>query len=109
MTEEFERLFAQVRSFGWDESKRLRVLQERGLDFVAMPAVFDEPTIAERSDRQGEERYKVYGFLGDLELVVVCTIRGDVCWIITARRARKDERKKYHDRLARRPTSVGED
>lgn len=107
MTEDFERLFAQVREFGWDNAKRDRVLRERGIDFEELRFLFEGPTIAVRSDRSGEVRYMVCGFLDGREMVVVCTLRGDVCWIITARRASRDERKKYHDRLSRRSAPEG--
>ena len=103
MTEDFERLFAQVRAFGWDNEKRDTILRERGIDFEELRFLFDGATIAHRSDRNSETRYKVYGFLDDLELVVVCTFRNDVCWIIMARRASRNERKEYHNRLPRRP------
>ena len=109
MTENFDRLFGQVRSFGWDNEKRDRVLRERGIDFEELRFLFEGPTTARRSDRGSEVRYMAFGFLDNQELAVVCTIRADVCWIITARRANKNERKKYHDRLARRPASEGQD
>ncbi len=44
----------------------------------------------------------VFGLPRRLEVVFVFTIRGESCWLISARRARRDERKKYYDRLARR-------
>jgi hypothetical protein len=31
-----------------------------------------------------------------------------LCWIISARRASRNERKKYHDRLRRRPAPEGQ-
>jgi uncharacterized DUF497 family protein len=106
---EFERLFAEVRSYGWHDEKRDWVLHERGIDFDDLPSFFDGPTIALRSDRRSEARYVVCGFLNGLEVVVVCTFRDEICWIITARRARRDERKKYHDRLSRRPATEGQE
>ena len=107
MTEDFDRLFAQVRAYGWDNEKRDRVLRERDIDFEELRFLFEGPTIAIRSDRSGEARYMVCGFLDGREMVVVCTLRSDVCWIITARCARRDERKKYHDRLPRRAAPEG--
>ena len=109
MTEDFEELFARVRSFGWDNRKREWVLRERGIDFDELPSVFDGPTTIRRSDQRGEVRYAVYGLLDELELVVVCTLRNDVCWIITARRASRNERKRYHHRLPRRTAPEGQD
>ena len=109
MTKEFEALFAKVRTFGWDNNKRDRTLRELGIDFDEVRFVFDGPTVAYRSDRRGEVRFVVFGFLDDREIAVVCTFRDDVCWIISARRARKDERKKYYDRLPRRPAPKRQD
>jgi|SRR5271154_5053879 uncharacterized DUF497 family protein len=108
MADEFSQLFAKVRAFGWDNKKRDWTLSERGIDFDEVRFVFDGPTIAYRSDRKGEARYVVFGFLDNREVAIVCTLRDDVCWIISARRARKDERKKYHDRLPRRSAPKGQ-
>jgi uncharacterized protein len=109
MDEQSEELFAKVRTFGWDNSKRDRTLRERGIDFEEVRFVFDGPTVAYRSDRKGETRFIVFGFLDNREVAVVCTLRDDVCWIISARRARKDERKKYHGYLPRRSAPEGQD
>ena len=101
--ENWSELFSHVRGFGWDNNKRDRILRERAIDFDDARFVFDGPTIVRRSDRKGETRYMVFGFLDGVEIVVICTLRGEVCWIISARRARRDERKKYHSHLPRRP------
>ena len=104
MTDEsLEDLFAGVRAFDWDPSKRERILRERQIDFQDIRFVIDGPTLIRRSDRKGETRYMVFGFLDDVAVVFICTIRGAVCWIISARRARRDERRKYHSRLPQRP------
>jgi uncharacterized protein len=109
MADEFSELFAKVRAFGWDDNKRDWTIRERGIDFDDVRFIFDGPIVADRSDRNGEERFVVFGCLDNREVAIVCTFRGDVCWIISARRARKDERKKYHDRLPRRSTPEGKD
>jgi len=106
--DEFLDLFAQVRWFDWDDDKCERNFRVHGFDFNDSRHAFDEPVIARRSDRKNEVRYMVFGFLDDVEIVIVCTIRGDVCRIISTRRARRDERKKYHSRLARR-SAEGQD
>lgn len=81
MAEEFAELFARIRSFGWDNNKRDRVLRERGIDFDEVRFIFDRLTIVYRSDRKGEVRYLVFGFLDGVEVAVICTFRDDVCWI----------------------------
>ena len=103
MIEDPAALFAQVRAFGWDDKKRERILRERDIDFDDARLVLDGPTIIRRSDRKGEVRYMIFGYLDDVEVVLICTLSGEVCWIISARRARRDDRKKYHDRLPQRP------
>ena len=102
-------IFARIRTFDWHELKRERNLRERQIDFQDARFLFDGPTIIRRSDRKGETRYMAFGFLHDVEVVVIFTIRGDVCWIISARRARRDERKKYHAHLPRRSAAGGQD
>ena len=97
----FEQAFAQVRDFDWDPKKRAKTFKERGIEFDDARHVFVGPILAKRSDRHGEVRYMVFGFLADVEVVYVCTIRSNICWIMSARRARRDERKKYHSKLAR--------
>jgi uncharacterized protein len=109
MAEEFSERLAKVRAFGWDNNKRDWTLRKRQIDFEEVRFIFDGPTLAYRSDRKGEVRYIVFGFLDDVEIAMVCTFRGDFCWIISARRASRNERKKYHDRLPRRPAPEGQD
>jgi uncharacterized protein len=108
MAEEFAELFARDRDFGWDPAKRDWTIRERGIDFDEVRFIFDGPTVVYRSDRKGETRYVVFGFLDGREVAIVCTFRGDLCWIISARRASRNERKKYHDRLPRRPAPEGQ-
>jgi uncharacterized DUF497 family protein len=80
----------------------IKPFRERHIAFEDAQIVFQGPTTVRRSDQKGEVRYMVFGFLGDVEVVFVCTFRNDVCWIISARRARRDERKKYYIQLTRR-------
>ncbi len=98
-----EGLIARIRAFGWHEKKREANLHEHKIDFADVKGIFDGTTFVRRSDRHGEIRYQVFGIVEGREVAVVCTFRDDVCWLISARRARKDERRKYYDRLAGRP------
>jgi uncharacterized protein len=76
--ESLERLFAGARRFNWDPRKRDVTLRDRGIGFEGVKFVVDAPVIVRRSDRHGETRYMVFGFLEDVEVVFICTIRGDV-------------------------------
>jgi len=96
MADEFQELFAKVRTFDWNPKKRDQTFRERYIAFEDARIVFEGPVTARRSDRKDEVRYMVFGLLDDLEVVFVCTFRRDVCWIISARRAKRNERKKYY-------------
>jgi uncharacterized DUF497 family protein len=96
MTEDVQRLFAGVREFGWDPKKCESNLRNHGIDFEDARGILDGPTFIRRSDRHGEVRYQIFGFVEGREVAVACALRGTLCWIISARR---DERKKYYDRF----------
>jgi len=96
-------LFARIIAFEWDEDKRERNLRDHDVDFDDVRQIFDGPTFIRRSDRGQEARYMVFGFLNGDETVVVCTFREQSCRLISARRARRDESKKYYGGLTRRP------
>ena len=96
-----EGLIARVRAFDWHESKRAANLRVHKIDFEDVKGIFDGPIFIRRSDRHGEIRYQVFGFVEGREVAVACAFRGEVCWLISARRARKDERRKFHANLTR--------
>ena len=96
-------LFAGLREFGWNPKKRETILRDRKIDFDDAREIFKNYTFIRRSDRHGEIRYQVFGYLQGREVAVVCTLRGALCWIISARRASRAERRKYYHRLARLP------
>ena len=107
MTEDdaVQELFARVRAFGWNEDKRASNLRVHQIDFEGVRSILDGDAFIRRSDRHGEVRYQIFGYVDGREVAVACTLREDVCWIISARRARRDERRKYYDRFAgRSPT-----
>jgi uncharacterized protein len=103
MAEDVQRLFAGVREFGWDPKKRETNLREHKIDFEDARGILDGDTFIRRSDRHGEVRYQIFGHVEGREVAVACALRGSVCWIISARRARRDERKKYYGRFKGRP------
>ena len=81
--------------FEWDERKCVANLAKHGIDFADAVRVFAGPTIELRSNRDGEERWIVVGAVEGRELAVVYTVRGGRCRIISARRARRNERGAY--------------
>ena len=107
MTDEnLSELFALVRKFDWNPKKRASNLRDHKIDFEDMKGIFDGYTFVRRSDRHGEIRYQVFGY--GREAAVAFTIRGNVCWLISARRANRSERRKYYAGLAGR-SPIGED
>lgn len=91
--------FEHIRMFEWDERKREANLLAHKIDFEDVIGIFDAPFVVRRSDRNDEVRYQVFGYVNGHEVAVACTIRGENCRFISARRARRDERRKYHNRL----------
>jgi hypothetical protein len=83
--------------FEWGEAKRLIVLQERGIDFVRLAqALFDgRPVVTVPSSRDGEDRFVTIGLSEGRLFTVVWTWRDEVIRIITARRARDGEERRY--------------
>lgn len=90
-------------AFEWDEAKRQRNLETHGIDFEDAATIFSRPYLRSRSDRDGEIRFVAIGCLDDVEIAVVYTIRNGACRIISARRARTNEREEYHAAVGDRP------
>ena len=84
-------------AYEWDARKRLQNIERHGIDFEDVTRVFEGPILTVQSDRGNEKRYVALGILDDIEIAVVYTIRSHACRIISARRARQNERKAYHE------------
>ena len=105
MAEDVQQLFASIRDFGWNPKKRGINLRDHKIDFEDVRGIFDGYTFIRRSDRHGEIRYQIFGYVDGREVAVACTLRGDLCRIISARVASRKERREYYRRLAgRSPT-----
>ena len=85
--------------FEWDENKRLKNIAKHGIDFADVVNMYKGFIIREPVTKNdyGEERFINIGLLNGLEIAVITTPRGDNTRIISARRARKTERKKYYE------------
>jgi uncharacterized DUF497 family protein len=86
-------------TFEWDERKRIKNLAKHGIDFVDVPEAFeDRSAITYRSAvSSGEERFLQIGRVDFRVIAVVFVRRGMVLRIISAKRARRDERRRYED------------
>lgn len=88
-------------AFEWDEDKRQRILRERELDFLEAAQALLLPHIERSSNKQGEARILAVCTIRSKIAAVVYTVRGDVCRIVTARAARRNERKEYREIFGR--------
>lgn len=85
----------------WDEAKRQRTLQERGLDFAAAERVFAGFTFTAPDDRRdyGEARFITAGWLDGRFVVMVWTPRDGGRRIISMRHGHADEEAWFRERL----------
>jgi uncharacterized protein len=85
--------------FEWSEEKRLENLRKHGIDFVDAKEIWHGEVLEVPSAQQehGEERYLAYGVLDGRIIAVVFTWRGEARRLISARRARSNERQDYQD------------
>jgi uncharacterized protein len=84
-------------SFEWDEIKRQTNLDKHGVDFIDAAYVFEQDYIFWEDDKQnyGEARYIALGLVDSVLLSVVFTIRENRYRIISARKAGRNDRRKY--------------
>jgi uncharacterized DUF497 family protein len=95
MTESFDH--ESVVGFEWDKHKNDSNLVKHGIDFDDAIEIFYGSVVVRRSDRNNEERWIAVGSSEDRLIAVVFTRRGDVLRIISARRARKNEKREYRN------------
>jgi uncharacterized DUF497 family protein len=82
----------------WDPAKDAANVEKHGITFEDAKRVFeDSQHITEESTRAdyGELRKLAIGRVGSIMVTVVYTDRQDARRIISARRARRDERERY--------------
>jgi uncharacterized DUF497 family protein len=85
----------------WDQHKQEINLSKHGIDFQDAQIAFRFPTIERIDDRldYGEERYIGIGIMHGTIIVMVYTYRDDGIRLISARRAKRNERKIYTERF----------
>jgi uncharacterized protein len=82
--------------FEWDETKRLAVLEQRGLDFGDAEELFDgRPITHARSRRNDEDRFVSTAEAGGELYTVVWMWREGNQRIVTFRRAHDAEEREY--------------
>jgi uncharacterized protein len=81
--------------FEWDPAKAAANQVKHRIDFRDAAKVFEGRFLTARSDRGGEPRWTAVGLLDGDEIAVVFTWRGERRRIISARKARRHERREY--------------
>ena len=87
----------------WTEAKRLKTLQERGLDFARAAEVFAglHATRATHGGPVGETRFVTAGVLDGRLVVMVWTPRGNARHIISMRHAHANEQRLWKEEMGR--------
>ena len=99
----FSMIFGRGRDLGpdfqleWDEDKRESNIDKHGIDFLDAILVFQSFYISWLSPGYGEERWVAVGAVDDKMVAVIFTIRGPAMRVISMRRARRNERMRYHE------------
>ena len=77
----------------FDEAKRIKALNERGLDFLDSVRVLQAPHLQFEDNRKtyGEYRFIVFGWLDDRRIVLTWTPRKSKHRIISMRYAHEEE------------------
>ena len=81
--------------FGWHPAKSEATFRELGFDSNYVTRIFQHSVKPLEEQWRGEARSKVMGEVEGCVLVVVFTMRGNVCWIISARPANRNERRQW--------------
>lgn len=91
--------------FEWDREKNELNRHKHGIDFNLAKLVFQDPIAIVEDDYGGydEDRFKILGGVGDKVFAVSFTYRygGDVIRLISARYAKRSERRVYETRRER--------
>ncbi|CCW19777.1 hypothetical protein EBBID32_41470 [Sphingobium indicum BiD32] len=85
----------------FDPAKRLKTLQERGLDFADAAQVFDGPILTREDDRfdYPEPRFQTFGLVNDRLVMMVWSPTEEGMRVISMRKCNDREQKAYARRL----------
>jgi uncharacterized DUF497 family protein len=90
--------FNRIRAVEWDPRKAASSRRKHGIDFDEAIEVFYGPNLVRRSDRNKEERWLAIGESEGRVIAVAFTWREDTLRIISARRARINEKRAYRQK-----------
>jgi uncharacterized protein len=89
--------FAHIRAFEWDENKWRSNVAKHGIDFADAKEVFHDPAAYTFTspNPHSEPRYVTVGSMQGTLIAVIFTVRNGAIRIISARSARRKERRMY--------------
>jgi uncharacterized protein len=91
--------------FEWDGDKALFNIEKHGIDFRDAIRIWERPVIDPAGERIVGKEYRptALGTIGDDEIIiaVIYTVRENVIKLISARRARRNERQYYQNQFRR--------
>ena len=87
--------------FEWDEQKNKLNIAKHGIDFTDAKEIWQGPVMEGTSNQvqHDEPRVLAVGVMRGYCITVVYTWRGDVRRLISARKARTNERENYEKKL----------
>lgn len=87
--------------FEWDEGKRAKTLEDRGVDILYAALIFEGKTLQRVDNREdyGETRFISLGVIDDVPYVVVHTQREEKTRLITAWKGGRKEYERYKKHL----------
>lgn len=85
--------------FDWDAEKRRINVAKHGLDFTRAIKIFSGITVERLSVKSNEVRFRATGYCEGIPLTVIYTWRGNKRRIISARRAKRNERQEYREHV----------
>ena len=82
--------------YEWDSKKNQSNVEERGIDFE-LAHDLDWDTVIEAQDMrvESEVRMRAYGLIDNRLCCFIYTMRGDICRVISLRKANKREVREY--------------
>jgi len=92
-------------AFNWDDEKNEQNIRDHGIDFNDAKEIFYGPTIEslDADHSAVEERYTAYGMATGRVLRVTYTMRGEVYRLISARKADRNDTRRYYEKVFGQP------
>jgi len=100
--DDLSKLFARVRGFDWNPKKREINFRDHKIDFADVKGISAATLSSVDRIAMARSGIKSSVISTAAKVAVAFAIRDEVCWIISARRARRDERQKFYQSLAQR-------